>query len=86
MLAREPGSPRAKREPWLVIDPKPLAGERELEASGLLRNAKEPSRWLDALEEIGFDRERAHGWGAAHNRRRWVEQHVEEARRILKAR
>ena len=26
----------AEREPWLVIDPKPLVGERELEASGLL--------------------------------------------------
>lgn len=83
----------AKREPWLVIDPKPLVGERELEASGLLRNADETSRWLDALAEIGFDRERARGWGVAHNlawawdeRRGWLEQHVEEARRILNAR
>ena len=40
---------RASREPWLVIDPKPLVGERELEASGLLRNADSASRWLDVL-------------------------------------
>jgi streptomycin 6-kinase len=84
---------RAQREPWLVIDPKPLVGERELEASGLLRNADDVSRWLDALEKLGFDRERARGWGVAHNlawawdeRRGWLDQHVEEARRILNAR
>jgi hypothetical protein len=84
---------RAQREPWLVIDPKPLVGERELEATGLLRNADDVSRWLDALRDVGFDRERARGWGVAHNlawawdqRRGWLDQHVEEARRILNAR
>jgi len=84
---------RAQREPWLVVDPKPLAGERELEASGLLRNADSVSRWLDVLAGLGLDRERARGWGVAHNlawawdqRRGWLEQHVEEARRILNAR
>jgi len=84
---------RAQREPWLVIDPKPLVGERELEASGLLRNARSVSHWLDALVEIGFYRERAHGWGVAHNlawawdeRRGWLTEHVEVARRILRAR
>jgi streptomycin 6-kinase len=83
----------AHREPWLVIDPKPLVGERELEASGLLRNTTEVSRWLDALRDLGLDRERARGWGVAHNlawawdeRDGWLEQHVEEARRILSAR
>lgn len=84
---------RAEREPWLAIDPKPLVGEREIEASGLLRNTDNVSRWLDALVELGFDRERARGWGVAHNlawawdeRDGWLEQHVEEARRILSAR
>ena len=84
---------RAEREPWLVIDPKPLVGEREVEASGLLRNTDDVCRWLDALVELGFDRERARGWGVAHNlawawdeREGWSEQHVEEARRILSAR
>jgi streptomycin 6-kinase len=83
----------AEREPWLVIDPKPLVGERELEASGLLRNTHDVSRWLDVLVELGFDRDRARDWGVAHNlawawdeRRGWLEQHVEEARRILNAR
>jgi streptomycin 6-kinase len=84
---------RAEREPWLVIDPKPLVGERELEATGLLRNARDVSRWLDALTDLAFDRARARGWGVAHNlawawdeRRGWLEQHVDEARRILNAR
>jgi streptomycin 6-kinase len=84
---------RAAREPWLVIDPKPLVGERELEASGPLRNAGDVSRWLDVLADLGLDRERARGWGVAHNlawawdeRRGWLERHVEEARRILNAR
>jgi len=83
----------AEREPWLVVDPKPLVGERELEASGLLRNAGSVSRWLDVLAELGLDRERARGWGIAHNlawawdeRRGWLERHVEEARRVLTAR
>lgn len=84
---------RAEREPWLVIDPKPLVGERELESSGLLRNAVDVSRWLDALAELGFDRERARGWGVAHNlawawdeRRGWNVHQVDEARRIFNAR
>jgi streptomycin 6-kinase len=62
----------ATREPWLVIDPKPLVGERELDAVGLLRNAAwdggAPAvrRWLDMLAELGLDRERAQAWGVAH--------------------
>ena len=82
----------ASREPWLVIDPKPLVGERELEASGLLRNADSVSRWLDALADLGLDRERARGWGVAHNlawawdeRGGWSLEQVAIADRILKA-
>lgn len=62
----------AGREPWLVIDPKPLVGERELDAVGLLRNAAwnggTPAvrRWLDVLAELGLDRGRAQAWGVAH--------------------
>jgi streptomycin 6-kinase len=62
----------AGREPWLVIDPKPLVGERELDGVGPLRNAAwnggAPAvrRWLDVLEETGLDRERSRAWGAAH--------------------
>jgi streptomycin 6-kinase len=66
---------RAEREPWLLIDPKPLVGERELDGVGLLRNAilragstsnASIRRWLDLLEGLGLDRERLRGWGVAH--------------------
>jgi streptomycin 6-kinase len=85
---------RAEREPWLVIDPKPLVGERELESSGLLRNADDVARWLDALADLGLDRERCRGWGVAHNlawswdenRREWLTKHVADVRRIFSAR
>jgi streptomycin 6-kinase len=85
---------RAQREPWLVIDPKPLVGERELEASGLLRNADSVTRWLDVLEGLGFDRKRARGWGVAHNlawswderRGMWIAEHIETVRKIFSAR
>jgi streptomycin 6-kinase len=60
----------AEREPWLVIDPKPLVGERELDGVGLLRNAafrgQAVARWLDVLADLGLDRERLRGWGVAH--------------------
>jgi streptomycin 6-kinase len=83
---------RAEREPWLVIDPKPLLGERELEASGLLRNAEDVTRWLDVLAGLGLDRERVRGWGVAHTlawawseHEGWIAEHVDDARRILNA-
>jgi streptomycin 6-kinase len=57
---------RAEREPWLVVDPKPLVGEREIDGVGLLRNAKDRRRWVDALAELGYDRDRLWGWGFAH--------------------
>jgi streptomycin 6-kinase len=60
----------AQREPWLVIDPKPLVGERELDGVGLLRNAalsEQPlARVLNVLTTLGLDRERLRGWGVAH--------------------
>jgi len=65
---------RAAREPWLVVDPKPLVGERELDGVGLLRNAaferesptQEVRRWLDVLSDVGLDRARLRAWGVAH--------------------
>jgi streptomycin 6-kinase len=63
---------RASREPWLAIDPKPLVGEREFDGVGVLRNAgftrdtAVVRRWLDALVELGLDRERLRGFGVAH--------------------
>jgi streptomycin 6-kinase len=60
-----------------VIDPKPLAGEREFDAASLLRDrrwllgrpddAHRIRRRLDLLSsELGLDRERMRRWGIAH--------------------
>jgi streptomycin 6-kinase len=89
---------RAEREPWLVIDPKPLLGECEVNAVGLLRNAAVPGstasvrRWLDVLHELGLDRERLRAWGVAHalawgwdDEGRWSPRSVEAASTILAA-
>jgi streptomycin 6-kinase len=62
----------AEREPWLVIDPKPLAAERELQAASIIRSPEfGHSRRavlyrLDRLCELGLDRERMIGWTVAH--------------------
>ena len=60
---------RAEREPWLVIDPKPLAGEREFSVAPIVRSPElghsRAQVWyrLDRLTaELGLDRERAWGW------------------------
>jgi streptomycin 6-kinase len=64
---------RARREPWLVIDPKPLVGERELAVAALVRDfglghgRAEVQHRLDRLTaELGADRERSRGWSFAY--------------------
>jgi streptomycin 6-kinase len=64
---------RARREPWLVIDPKPLLGERELAIAPLVRDyglghgRAEVQHRLDLLTgELGADRERARGWSLGY--------------------
>jgi streptomycin 6-kinase len=69
---------RATREPWLVIDPKPLAAEREFGPVAMIRDVKEHVRGerLSAARvrrrvdrfssELGLDRERVRGWTLAH--------------------
>jgi streptomycin 6-kinase len=59
----------AEREPWLVIDPKPLAGERELSAAPIVRSGELGHSKRDVLyrldglcEALELDRERARGW------------------------
>ncbi len=59
----------AQREPWLVIDPKPLAGEREFNVAPIVRDyvlghsRADVIRRLDRLSgELGLDRERALNW------------------------
>jgi streptomycin 6-kinase len=63
---------KAEREPWLVIDPKPLVGERAFAAAPIIRSYElgndEASvrRRLDRLSaELGLDRERARLWTIA---------------------
>jgi len=86
----------AQREPWLAIDPKPLVGEREIDGVGLLRNAalggQSVPAWLDALAELGLDRERLRGWGVAHalawgwdERQGWFEEKIAVARTVAAA-
>jgi streptomycin 6-kinase len=63
---------RAEREPWLLIDPKPLAGEREFGIAATVRG-RELGHSRDAVihrlnrlsSELHLDRERAHGWALA---------------------
>ncbi|MYT22832.1 hydroxyurea phosphotransferase, partial [Streptomyces sp. SID7760] len=54
------------REPWLAIDPKPLAGDPGFELLPAIRNAfaADEVRWrFDALTAaLGLDRERARAW------------------------
>jgi streptomycin 6-kinase len=59
----------AEREPWLVIDPKPLVGEREFGIAPIVRDVelghgrRHVLRRFDRLtSELGLDRDRARGW------------------------
>ena len=83
----------AEREPWLVIDPKPLVGERELEASGLLRNTQtshagstcsSSSASTASVRAAGASPTTSPGRGTSVAA--GSQEHVEEARRILNAR
>ena len=63
---------RAQREPWLVIDPKPLAGEREFGVAPVVRgrelghSRQQVVARLDRLcGDLGLDRERARSWTIA---------------------
>jgi streptomycin 6-kinase len=62
----------ARREPWLVIDPKPLIGEREFALAPIIRafefeHSQRAVRYRrDFLcTELGLDRTRATGWALA---------------------
>jgi streptomycin 6-kinase len=69
---------RSTREPWLVIDPKPIAAEREFTPVAMIRDRKEEvvaepqslhrlRRRLDRLSsDLELDRERVRGWTMAH--------------------
>jgi streptomycin 6-kinase len=63
----------AEREPWLAIDPKPLAAEREFSAAPIVRSPelghsrRQALYRLDRLAELGLDRDRMIGWTVMHS-------------------
>jgi len=78
----------AEREPWLVIDPKPLAAEREFAVAPIVRSSelghsrREVRRRLDRLcDELSLDRERARSWTivqtTAWSEGRTLQQHLD---------
>jgi streptomycin 6-kinase len=88
---------RAEREPWLVIDPKPLVGERAFAVAPIVRafelgqERRQVIRRLDRLTEaLDLDRERACLWCLAQTVA-WsfgsdhFERHVETARWLREA-
>lgn len=88
----------AAREPWLVIDPKPLRGEREFGLSPIIRSfefghcERATRSRLDRLSrELGLNRARVVGWTLAQTMAwsfdsRFQEHHHETARWLLRAR
>ncbi len=64
---------RARREPWLMIDPKPLVGERAFGSVALVRGGElgeGPAALRHRLDrltsELDIDRDRTRRWGLAH--------------------
>jgi streptomycin 6-kinase len=88
----------AQREPWLAIDPKPLAGEREFGLAPIVRSfelgdsRRDVLHRLDRLSsELGLDRERARGWAIGQTLAwsfdsEYHATHVETVRWLLEAR
>lgn len=87
----------AQRQPWLVIDPKPLVGEREFSLASIIRSFEfghtrdAVLRRLDRLtSDLGLDRERARGWTIGQTLAwcldsEYIELHTETARWLLDA-
>ncbi len=87
----------SEREPWLVIDPKPLLGEREFAIAPIVRDfelghsKRETLHRFDRLtSELGLDRERARGWTVGQTiawalDSTYEETHVQTVRWLLEA-
>jgi len=81
---------RARREPWLVIDPKPFVGDRAYDATQHLLNCKgrvftAPQATIQAFaDHLGLDHERVRLWlfarSAAEPRDTWNDDSVSLAR------
>jgi streptomycin 6-kinase len=89
---------KAQREPWLVIDPKPLSGEREFGLAPIVRSfefghgRREVQHRFDRLtSELGVNRERARLWCIAQTvawsvGSDFIERHIETTRWLLEMR
>jgi streptomycin 6-kinase len=87
----------ARREPWLVIDPKPLVGEREFALAPVVRSfelgdtRRDVLRRLDRLSsDLGLDRERARWWTIGQTLAwtldsAYLPQHVQTVRWLVEA-
>jgi streptomycin 6-kinase len=87
----------AQREDWLVIDPKPLVGEREFAVAPIVRDPElghsrpEVVHRLDRLtSELGLDRDRARGWTIGQTiawslDTSYLPKHVETVRWLLES-
>ena len=83
---------RARREPWLVIDPKPFVGDRAYDATQHLLNCKgrvltAPGATIRAFaDRLGLDHERVRLWllarSAAEPRDTWDDDSVSLARAL----
>jgi streptomycin 6-kinase len=73
---------RGTREPWLLIDPKPIAGDLEFGLIPLLWNrfdeATLESRLDQVAEVAGLDRELAHGWTFVRAVDQWIDCGVDD--------
>jgi streptomycin 6-kinase len=80
---------RGTRAPWLVIDPKPLVGERAFDLVALARNRPDRAYLHRLALATGIDPERARGWALAHALAwgcepgdRWIPEQVAAARSL----
>lgn len=89
---------RSQREPWLVIDPKPLVGEREFGVAAIIRgrelgHSREAvlTRLTRLSAELGLDYERARRWTLAQtlawgfDGERVLTRHIDVARWLHEA-
>jgi streptomycin 6-kinase len=79
----------AEREPWLAIDPKPLAAEREFAVAPIVRSFELGHSKRDALyrldrlcAELGLDRERARRWTVVQTVA-WTEDSVADRSQVV---
>jgi streptomycin 6-kinase len=87
----------AEREPWLVIDPKPLVGEREFAVAPIVRDPELGHSRADVLHrfdrltsELALDRDRARGWTIGQTiawsfDTSYMEHHAQTVRWLLEA-